>query len=187
MQNSRLAARYAKSLIDLAIEQNQLDKITEEVKALQTNAFSNKELLGLLRSPIIKADKKMSILDKVFAGRISKLVHSFIQLVVKKGRENVLPEIMESYIDQYNDLKGINHVKLTTATPMHQESIDMIMAQIKKKTPLENVVIETSVDESLIGGYVLELRDYLVDASIKRELALVKRRFVSNEYTYNIR
>jgi len=106
---------------------------------------------------------------------------------VKKGRESVLPEILESYVDQFNELKGINHVKLTTATPLHQEAIDMILNQIRKKTPLENVVIDTAVDESLIGGYVLELRDYLVDASIKRELALVKRGFVSNEYTYNIR
>jgi len=187
MQHSRLAVRYSKSLIDFAIEQNKLDEVTEEVKSLHKVILSSKELQALLRSPIIKADKKGAILNKVFSGKISALLLAFLQLVVKKGRESVLPEILESYVDQFNELKGINHVKLTTATPLHQEAIDMILNQIRKKTPLENVVIDTAVDESLIGGYVLELRDYLVDASIKRELALVKRGFVSNEYTYNIR
>lgn len=187
MQNTRISGRYAKSLIDLAIEQNKLDEITAEVKALVKIVDASAELKALLRSPIIKANKKLAVLQAIFGNSLSPLVDSFVKLVVKKGRESILLDILAAYIGQYNDLKGISQVKLTTATPVKDNTLQSILSSIQKTTPLAQIELETSIDESLIGGYVLELKDYLVDASIKRELALVKRRFVNNEYQYNIR
>lgn len=187
MQNTRLAGRYSKSLLTLAIEDNKLEAITQEARSLLAVINGSKELRVLLKSPVIKPGKKESILTKIFSGKLSPLTEKFLILLVRKGREGNLPEILENYLEQYNELKGINHIKLTTAYPVAENTLNHILESIKKTTPLTNIEMETAIDESLIGGYVLELRDYLVDASIKRELALVKRQFTSNDYTYNIR
>jgi F-type H+-transporting ATPase subunit delta len=187
MKNPRLANRYAQSLLELAVERNQLEDITQEVRGLHQLIVYNRELLLLLRSPIVKADRKQSILNAILEGKIDPMLMAFVQLITAKGRENVLDEILEAYAQQYDVLKGVNKIKLTTATSISESLQQSILDNIRRNSSLEHIELETAINEDLIGGYVLELKDYLVDASLKRELELVKRQFVSNEYLFNIR
>ena len=107
MQNPRLAGRYAKSLLDLATELNQLDAVCADMKLLQGIGKTNPDFIALLRSPIVKPSTKDKILDAVVAGRIGNTTATFIKLLVSKGRENVLPEITNAFIEQYNAVKEI--------------------------------------------------------------------------------
>src|SRR6185503_2857014 len=114
MPNPRLAARYAKSLIDLAIEKGQLDAVYNDMLFLQGIIRSSRELANLLKSPIINPDKKDKILEAVTGGRVSAILSTFIKLLIAKGREAYLAEIVTAFIDQYKEYKGIRTVKLTT-------------------------------------------------------------------------
>src|SRR5215510_7379590 len=98
MPNPRLANRYAKSLLDIAIEKGQLEKVFADMEWLQAVTKSNKDLVSLLRRPIIKADKKIKILDAVTAGKLSELTATFNRLLINKNRESVLPEIATAFI-----------------------------------------------------------------------------------------
>lgn len=187
MVNPRLAARYAKSLIDLAIENNQLEEVKQEVDFILNIFKVSPEFKVLLRSPVIKGDKKLAILREVGKGRFNPLMAGFMRLLIVKGRENVLPEIFETFNAQYNDHKGIHEVTLTTAQPVSEEVKAAILSKIKAETALEQVLLITKVKEDLIGGFVLEYNNNLVDASISRTLKDVRREFISNEYTYRIR
>ena len=187
MLQPRLAGRYAKSLIDLAREQNQLEEVYADMVLLQSVCKQSRDFLNLVRSPIIAADKKNAIIEAVTAGKVTKLTSAFNKLLVQKGRENILTEIISAYIEQYNRIKDIHKIKLTTAQPITEDLKTALSQKIKADTSLENIALETVVDEELIGGFVLEFDNKLVDASVIRDLRDIKRQFQSNVYIRNIR
>ena len=187
MPNPRLAARYAKSLIDLSTEKGQLQAVYEDIQLLKAICKSNRDFVVMLRSPVIKADKKNNILTAITAGKISVLAAGFITLLVSKGRESDLPEVVDAFIDQYNTIMGIHKVKLTTASPVGDILKSNIAAKIKAESGLENIELEVQTNESLIGGFVLEFNNNLIDASILRDLKDIKKQFTGNDYIHNIR
>lgn len=184
--NPRLAARYAKSLIDLSLEKNQLEKVYADMLFLQT-VCSNREFANLLQSPIITADKKGKILDAITGGKVSEVTTLFNKLLLSKGREAYLPEIVTAFIQQYKDLKGIFTVKLSTAAPVSDELKNEILDKIRRSTDKKNLELVTDTKEALIGGFVLEIGDRLVDNSIAFELKNIKKQFQNNDFIYKIR
>ncbi len=187
MQNHRLAERYAKSLIDLAIEFNRLDAIHLDILTLQTICKVSRDFVLMLDSPIIKHDKKIKIVTAVAQGKISDLALNFIRLLCVKGRESNLPEIINSFIDQYNSFKGIHKVKLTTALPVSDNIKNLFIKKIQDAASITDIQLEAKVDKNLIGGFVLEMDGKLVDASILRDLNDVKKQFANNDYIHKLR
>ncbi len=187
MPNPRLAARYAKSLIGLATEKGQLEAVYTDMKYLQAVCKSSRDFVNLLRSPIIKAEKKDVIISAVTKDKIGALTTAFTKLLVTKGREEDLPEIISAFVDQYNEIKDIHKVKLTTAVEVSDDLKNAIVAKVKAEAGLPNIELESKVDEALIGGFVLEFNNNLVDASVLRDLKDVRKQFNENVYVRNIR
>lgn len=187
MDNPRLAGRYAKSLVDLSIEQNQLEAVCNDMRLLRSVCKSNADFVIMLRSPIISADKKAKIITAIVGDKISALTNAFIQLLVTKGRESNLPEITTAFIEQYNSLKNIHRVKITTAVPVSDDIKKSIADKVSAMPGVGTVELETAVKEELIGGFLLETNNSLVDASILRDLKDVQKQFKSNEYIHHIR
>lgn len=187
MQNPRLASRYAKSLLDLAVQQNNVDSTLNDIKLLDALSTQSRDFSNMLKSPIIRADKKLEILNVVIGDRLSPLTKAFVKLLVQKGRESHVPEIAESFIGQYKEMKRIKTVKLTTATPINDNVKSAILNKVKTSLPDNDIELKESVDESLIGGFVLEMDDKLFDASIRRDLNDVKAQFMKNIYVSDIR
>jgi len=187
MPNPRLATRYAKSLIDLAVEKGQLEQVYADMQWLQAASKSNRDFLNLLRSPIITSDKKIKILGAIAGEKLSKITEGFNTLLVKKGRESNLPEIATAFITQYKQLKKIHTLKLTTATPLSSEIKNALIEQVKKTGGYENIELEEKVDKSIIGGFVLQVGDKLIDASIAYDLKAIAKQFENNDFIYKIR
>lgn len=187
MQNPRLAARYAKSLIGLAEEQNQLGQVYADMKMVLGVAKTNPDFVSMLRSPVIAPEKKETILISIFENKVSAITLAFVRLLIRKTRESNLPEMAGAFIDQYNEKMGIYKVKVTTAMPMSNEMEAEILQKVKSNPRYQNIELETQVDESLIGGYKFEMGDVLIDASILRDLNDVRKQFRSNEYIHRIR
>lgn len=187
MPNPRLAGRYAKSLIDLAIEKNQLEDVYNDMLFLQAATQKSREFVSLIKSPVIKADKKIAILQAVTAGKVSALTTAFNNLLINKGREVHLVEIISAFIEQYKTHKGIHVVKLTTAGPVSEATKAAIVDKVKTQTALQNIELKEKIDASLIGGFVLEVGDTLIDASIAYDLKKIKSQFMKNDFIYNIR
>src|SRR5205085_64466 len=121
MLNPRLAGRYAKSLIDLAVERNQLEEVYKDMQYLQAVCKASREFVSLLKSPVISIEKKSNALKAMTVGKISDMTASFNVLLVSKNREFYLPEIVDAFIEQYNAIKGIHKVRLTTASPVSED------------------------------------------------------------------
>lgn len=187
MPNPRLAARYAKSLIDLANERSQLEPVYKDMLFLQTLCKESRDFLMLLRSPVIKADKKIVIVEAVTKGKVSELTAVFNRLLINKGREANLPEVITSFVDQYKQQKGIHTVKLTTAVPVTEEIKKQIIGQVQQQTKMDNIDLKATVNEDIIGGFVLEIGDQLIDASVVYDLNKIKSQFMNNDFIYKIR
>lgn len=187
MPNPRLASRYAKSLIDLAMETGQLEAVFHDMKLLNVTCNESRELVNFIRSPIINADKKKKIFFAIFQGQLSDLTSRFCNLLISKGREEYLPEIAQSAIRQYRKIRNIQQVKITTAVPMDEELKTGIIEKVKSEIPEQKIELLTQVNEDLIGGFVLETENTVFDASILRDLKDVKSQFLKNVYIRNIR
>lgn len=187
MLNPRLAGRYAKSLVDLAIERDQLQVVHDDMQYLGAIMKQSRKFLTLLQSPVVSSERKSKILDALTTNKISDLTKTFTHLLISKNREFYLPEIVKAYIEQYNVIKGIHKVKLTTALEVSDEVKNSIVNKIKADTNVNNIEIETLVKPELIGGFVLEFNNNLVDASIQRDLRDVKKQFDQNIYEKQIR
>lgn len=187
MNNPRLAQRYAKSLVDISIEKNQFDEVRQDVLLLQYIMESSRQFVVMLNSPVIKSDKKYKIIEAVTQGKTSIIFKTFLKLVCNKTREANLPGIVSSFLQQYNTIKGLHNAKLTTATKLGDDMVQSFVTKIKAASSIENLTLETEVDENLIGGFVLQMEGKLIDASILRDLNDVKKQFANNDYIHKLR
>ena len=182
MSINRISARYAKSLLDLAIERNEVDTVLKDIKTFQ-EVVNNKDFAQMLKSPIINTTKKQSIFKAIFDGKLSKTTESFFDIVLRKGRESVLVDIAGAFMDQYKIVNKISSVKITTATPL----TEVALAEIKSKLLASNITMDkleltTKIDPSIIGGFVIEVDDNLYDDSVAHKLDKLKKEFVGNQY-----
>lgn len=182
MSVTRIATRYAKSLIDLATEQGKLEQVFADIHTIN-EAAKHRELHLMLKSPIIKGDKKKAVLLALFGGKIETLTQGYLGLLIDKNREIYLPEIAAEFVSQYKNLKKITTVKVISATPLSEN----VLADLKHKIANSgithaNVEIETALDASLVGGYVLEFDNKRYDASVTSKLAELKQSFSKNLY-----
>lgn len=187
MPNPRLASRYAKSLIGLAIEKGQLEKVYADMQWLQSVCKSNRDFVNLLRSPVIKGETKKKIVEAVTQGQVSEMTAGFNALLITKSRESNLPEIVNAFITAYKAHKNIHTIRLTTAAPVTEATKTAIIAQVKKSAGFDNIELEEKVDSDLIGGFVLQIGDKLVDASIAYDLKAIAKQFENNDFIYKIR
>ena len=187
MQNPRLATRYAKSLIDLAVEQNSMEQTLKDVQLLDATMKGSRELTSVLRSPVIKADKKDAVITAIFGSQLSVLTMAFVKLLTAKGREATLPEITTAFMSQYRLMHHISEITLITATPVSDDVKENIRQKVAAALPGQSIEMKTKVQPELIGGFILEMGDKLVDASIKRDLADIRKQFTQNLYVPNIK
>lgn len=187
MPNPRLATRYAKALLDLAVEKGELENVYADMLWLSSVCKSNRDFVNVLRSPIINADIKKKIIEAVTEGRINSITTAFNKLLITKGRESFLPEIGQAFIDVYKKQKGIHTIKLTTATPVSAATKNAIVAQVNKSAGFEKIELEEKVDESIIGGFVLQVGDKLIDASISYDLKAIAKQFENNDFIYKLK
>jgi F-type H+-transporting ATPase subunit delta len=181
MRETKVANRYAKSLIDLAKERNELDAAFQDMEVIFKACNESKDLRVFLNSPVVNAEKKKNVLNSIFAGKIGALTTGFMNIITAKGREYLLAEIASEYIRQYKVLKNITEARVISAVPLDASVKDRVLALIKQ-TATGEVEITEVVDPELIGGLVVRIGDRQVDASIKKKLNELKKEFSKNLY-----
>ena len=139
----KLSQRYAKSILGLAIEQGKLDAIHKDVLLLDETISGHRDLALMLKSPVIHADKKINVMSLIFKNKIEDITWQFIELVVKKGREGQLLNFGKSFIEQYNVLKSISKVSITTASELSEVVIQSIKESLEYQKPTLIFNLET--------------------------------------------
>lgn len=177
-----VASRYVKSLLGLAVEKGALDQVHADMQLFTKVCESNRDFLLMLRSPVIKHDKKNEVLKKLFQGKVNALTYAIFDIITRKNREPLLPEIAATFHHAYNVYKGIGEASVTTATPLDKElrgEIEAIARKISAKSQME---LHEKVDPEMIGGFVLKVGDQQIDSSLKNKLNALKIKFSNNPY-----
>ena len=182
MADEQVAARYAKSLLDLAQEQGNLATIKQDMDLLANTMAGSRDLRLLLRNPIVKHDKKLSILTAIFQGKVSEMLMRFFQILTSKNREAALEHIGDEFLAQYNALMGVQVAEVTSATPLTPATRAEIERMVKQQTGLADVSLTEKVDASLIGGFVLRVGDQQIDDSVRGNLRRLRTSLTDTTY-----
>ena len=174
MTSSKSAPRYSQALLDLAVEQGKLDAISADMKYLAEVCNENRELELMLQSPVVRADKKVAVLNAVF-DQFDPLTKSYVELIVKNGREAILPQIAASFDAQLKEYKGIVPVKLISAKPLDEGVKKNILSKIEGSVKGTLEVTE-EINADLIGGFIVRMGDTQIDASVASQLGQLKTR-----------
>ncbi|OOQ59009.1 ATP synthase F1 subunit delta [Mucilaginibacter pedocola] len=178
MSEITVAIRYAKALIDLAVEQKALDKVKDDMVLFYKTVKANPQLSAVLANPIISHSKKTKILTEVFGSRVSEVTLKMFHLMVNKGRGEVLFETSHEFIAQYDVKHNITYATVTSATALSKANEAEMLKQIQAATG-GTVKLHTEVDPSLIGGFVLKVGDRQIDTSVASTLRKIKKEFAA--------
>jgi F-type H+-transporting ATPase subunit delta len=181
MKNTRLAQRYAKALFDLAIEQNILENIYEDVLLIKNVCENNKNFINLLSSPIIRTDKKQAIIKEIFEEKINHFTLSYLLIITKKRREYFIGQIAKKFVDFYKEYKGIEVITITSANQLDQTTKQKILQKLKTFISKEIELVEV-LNPKIIGGFIIQYNDKKYDASILSKVHSLSKNFLINEY-----
>ncbi len=178
MSDSRAALRYAKAILDLAVEKKATDALEKDMQNIVGTISGSDELREMLASPVIKGAAKKEALLAIFKGS-HKVTEGTISLLVDNKRVSMLNEVASKYLILNEKLKGKEVAFVTTAVALTAELEKKVLTKVAELTG-NKVTIENKIDESIIGGFVLRVGDLQYDASIANKLSNLKREFTSS-------
>ena len=180
MSDYRIASRYARSLFDLALELKILDNVYKDMELVGQVCQDSRALVVTLRNPIVKYDYKLRVLEHIFNKHVSKATSTFFRLICRKNRAQILPDCSKVFVNLYHEYKGIVRSNVTSSVPLSDSARKDFQTIIAKATG-KKVELETKIDPSLIGGYILRIGDLQVDDSIKTKLHELRRELKSRQ------
>jgi F-type H+-transporting ATPase subunit delta len=176
MASTKSAARYAKALLDLTLENGSVEAVEKDlIRFVQVVKESN-DFRIFLNSPVVRDDKKIAIYHKVFEG-FNPLTMQFFTLVTKNGREQLLPEIAAQFERQLMKNRGIVSGSIVSATPLTEKTKQEILDRIAPAFE-GSLQLSESVDSSLLGGFVIRIEDKQIDASVANKLKELRQELV---------
>ena len=164
-----ISVRYARALLKSAIDQKLDEQVYHEMQLLAKSYIDVPQLRQTIDNPMIAKDKKQILLTTAAGPLASQLTQSFIALVLKEDRENVIQFMANSYITLYRKQKNVIRGKLTTAARVSADTEQKMRQMVESKTH-GTVEFETEVDPDIIGGFILEYDTFRMDASVKSKL-----------------
>ncbi len=170
-----VSATYGEALFELAKEENKVLALLEEVSTLRAILTENTEFGILMNNPKVSKDECVGILRNVFEDKISKELLGFLELLIHKGRYSEVLPILDFFIDRVKESERIGKAYVTTAVPLDEQKKSAIEARLLETTSYRKIEIEYAVDESLIGGMVIRIKDRVVDSSIRTKLEKMER------------
>jgi F-type H+-transporting ATPase subunit delta len=178
MNDSKISVRYARAIFQSAQEKNILDKVYQDMIFI-SEICKNKETKEFLHSPIIIPSKKEAIFHKMLEGNVEKITLSLLDLIVKNGRESFIPAIARNFIHETKKFKGITESVLTTAIKVddnvRKQIIDLISKVFNTKVELKE-----NLDPEIVGGFILQVDDNYIDASIRNKLRKIKKELIGS-------
>ncbi len=176
-----LNRRYAKSLLALAVDMQKVDEVKKDMDLVSATVNASRDLAVLLKSPVVKEDKKTAIIKGVFEGKVGDLTLKFLLILVSKGRESQLEGMAEGFQNLYRAHNGIQQASITTAASLGDAQRTDISAKLKEVIG-SNIELKEIIDPSIIGGIKIRVGDRQYNGSLAYQLQQLKRQFESNQY-----
>lgn len=161
---------YGDALFELAVEQDKVDDILNEVVALKQILADNDELVKLLNHPKIGKDEKVTLVETVFKGKISDDLLGTVVIMIKKDRQGNILEVLDYYETAVKRYKNIGTAYITSAVNLSDAQKQEIEDKLLDTTSYEKIESLYTIDSSIIGGLIIRIEDRVVDSSIKTKI-----------------
>ncbi len=184
MRFSKVATVYANSYFDFALAQGKVDEVTKDVAKILEIVKGSPELERTIKSPIVKPSAKISILIEVLTGRVSSVTERFVNFLGEKNRIDSLIEILHAYSVLKDVKEGVVRSDVKSAAPLSNEQRKEILQRLENKFE-KKIILSESIDEDIIGGFVVTVGDTIIDASIKNQLLQVKKKLINSGLSLN--
>lgn len=173
-----IANNYSNALINIAKEGKlSYEKIEADLGIIKKTLSQSKDLKQFMTNPRISQEDKKDILSQVFSNEIDPLVLNFLKILVDKNRFELVNEIVNSYKDELDTVQNISRVKVTSAVPLNPEEEQRLKEKLENKLS-KSVVLEKTIDESIIAGLVIKISDNVIDMSLKHKLEDLSKNIV---------
>ena len=165
-----ISKTYGDALFELAVEQDKVDALLEEIEQLKRVLSENEEFGRLMNHPKIIKEEKIQVARNVFEGRMSNELLGFLTIIISKDRYREIDAILDYFIAEVKQYKGIGVATVTTAVPLRLEQRRKIEQRLLATTSYKKMEMKYLLDKSLIGGMVIRIGDRVVDSSISTKL-----------------
>lgn len=165
----------------LAADAADIDSVADDMRLVGSVTAENRELSAIFANPVVKSDKKVAILQDLFAGHVSDATMAFLVFVVRKNRSASLRGISESYLDLWRAERGIILSDLVTHQPIDDTARQMVTKLVGDYTGC-TVELHDHTDQRMLGGFKLEFDHNMYDARIRTKIRKLRREFARNDY-----
>lgn len=169
---------YGNALFELAVEENKVDVLMEEIESVKSILEENKEFGRIMNHPKLLKEEKLSILETVFKGRVTDELTNFFSLIVTKDRYSDIDAILDYFLAEVKKYKDIGVAYITTALALKNEQKVRVEQKLLETTSYKKMEMHYSEDKSLIGGMVIRIGDRVVDSSIRTKLNELTRQLM---------
>lgn len=176
MASETVARRYAGALYEEAEAQGLVETIDEDMAFVQASLENSRELVQFFESPLINRDHKEAIVEELFGDRVHALTLRLLHMLVRKGREEIAPDLPRTYRKLRDEQEGIIEAHVRTAVDLTEEEEDALADRLASVTD-HQVRIEVTTDPDLIGGLIVRIGDTVYDGSVDHQLNELRQRF----------
>ncbi len=169
----QISKEYAEALFSLACECGEEKKIMGELNAVKTAFEGDEELFSLLRTPSIPLEERLNVIDSVFGKTVSEYVLSLLKLMCERKRVLQILPCVEEYAKLLDEKNSVITAKVISAVPL-TESERVALREKLEKSSGNTVILDCSVDESILGGVIVEMLGKVTDGSLRRRLKEIK-------------
>lgn len=174
-----IAKRYAKALLEFAMAQNTADTVYEEVQQFIESYKTIPQLAQVLGNPLLPQSQKEKVICQAASTAVSPTFQKFAALVVAHRRESFMLFIAHSFVSLYREMKHISIGKLITAVPVSQKVADRLEKMVEQQSQGSvDVVLESTVNPDILGGFIFQIDDLRLDASVRTQFDLIKKQFI---------
>lgn len=179
MNRSLVITRYARALVKYVRETGRGDIVCSEAETLEKALEALPDLRRMMEADgdVVSAFDKKKLLQSALPGQISPELSRFLTLLNRNNRMDLVADILRDFVDRYHRSVGIRKAHLTCVSEPSERLLQRLRALVKQKTG-DDVMIEVDIDPSLIGGFVFDIDDYLLDASVKRQIDIIRNQFI---------
>lgn len=170
-----ISKTYGDALFELAVEEEKVDVLSEEILEVKKVLDENQEFGRLMNHPKIIKEEKIQLAQQVFADRISKEIMGFLTIIISKDRYRNIDEILDYFLAEVKKYKGIGVATVTTAVPLKEEQRESVEKKLLETTEYKSMEMHYETDASLIGGMIIRIGDRVVDSSIRTKLTELER------------
>jgi len=179
MNRSIVITRYARALEKYVRETGSGPQVSLQAQTLLRALHDMPQLRRAVTASqdVVSAQDKLKLLQGALDGKVAPELLRFLSLLSSNARMDLLEDILRDFLKMHSRSEGQLNVRLTAVNQPSEEMLERLKDLVKQKTGAD-ALIEVEVDPSLVGGFILDIDNYLLDASIKRQLDLIREQFI---------